>query len=106
MEGAVALLASHHQIARIVQLGDDLGARITGQIVAQNAAAGLARVVVGGLPEGIGGNLGRIPVFRDHVQDGHRALAQPGQERGRRFDEGPQRSAGKGKSPPRVECPR
>src|SRR6185503_6539909 len=65
VEGAVALLASHHQIARVVELGDDLGAGIAPQVVAQDAAAGLARIVMGGLPEGIDGNLGRIPVFRD-----------------------------------------
>jgi hypothetical protein len=96
VEGAVALLATYHPVAGVVQLGDDLGAGAAGQVMTQDTATGLARVVVGGLPERIGGDLGGLPILGDDVDDGYSALAQSGQERRRPLDDGAAALGGQG----------
>src|SRR3989304_3578695 len=50
-EGAVPLLFSHHQVALLVEFGNNLGPRTSCQVVAQDPLAGLDRIIVDCLPE-------------------------------------------------------
>ncbi len=89
VERAVALLAADDEVPRVVELGHDLRARAPGEVVSEDPLPRLGRIVVDGLPEGVRGDLGRVAVLGDHVDDGHPAGAQLGEERGRPLDDGP-----------------
>ena len=76
-ERAVSLLGVDDEVGRLEELGNDLGARHAGDVVAPVAAALLGRVVGDRVPKWIGERLGRIAIRGDDVHDRHAEVAQP-----------------------------
>jgi hypothetical protein len=70
-----------------VKLEDDLGAGTTGQVVAKDSLPRLGRIVVGRLPERVGGDLVGVAIFGHHVHDGHATRSNVGEQRRRALDQ-------------------